>query len=113
MKLDEEEALEAEEAEKELVEDDKFQPRADILPTEEQEEELAQQQPNLTAIRTRIIEIVKVLEDFKNLGAEGRSRNEYTDRLLKDICEYFGYTPFLAEKLFNLFSPAEASFRVF
>ena len=108
MKLDEEEALEAEEAEKELVEDDKFQPRADILPTEEQEEELAQQQPNLTAIRTRIIEIVKVLEDFKNLGAEGRSRNEYTDRLLKDICEYFGYTPFLAEKLFNLFSPAEA-----
>lgn len=108
MKLDEEEALEAEEAEKELVEADKFQPRADILPTEEQEEELAQQQPNLTAIRTRIIEIVKVLEDFKNLGAEGRSRNEYTDRLLKDICEYFGYTPFLAEKLFNLFSPAEA-----
>ncbi|CCD24418.1 rRNA (cytosine-C5-)-methyltransferase NOP2 NDAI_0D01050 [Naumovozyma dairenensis CBS 421] len=108
MKLDEEEALEAEEAEKELIETDKFQPRADVLPTEEQELELAQQQPDLTTVRTRMIEIVKVLEDFKNLAAEGRSRTEYTDRLLKDICEYFGYTPFLAEKLFNLFSPAEA-----
>lgn len=107
-KLDEEEALEAEEAEKELVEAQISQPRADILPTEEELEALAGQNPDLTAVRTRIIEIVKVLEDFKNLGAEGRSRTEYVDRLLKDICEYFGYTPFLAEKLFNLFSPSEA-----
>lgn len=106
--LDEEEEEEAEEAERELVETDIIQPRADVLPTEEEEEALAGETPNLTAIRTRIIEIVKVLEDFKNLGALNRSRTEYVDRLLKDICEYFGYTPFLAEKLFNLFSPAEA-----
>ena len=107
-KLDEEEAEEAEEAEMELVEAENMQPRADILPTEEQEEMMAQETPNLTSTRTRMIEIVKVLENFKTLGAEGRSRGEYVDRLLKDICEYFGYTPFLAEKLFNLFSPAEA-----
>lgn len=107
-KLDEEEAEEAEEAEKELVEAHIAQPRADILPTEEELEALAGQNPDLTAVRTRIIEIVKVLEDFKSLGAVGRSRTEYVDRLLKDICEYFGYTPFLAEKLFNLFSPSEA-----
>lgn len=107
-KLDEEHAAEAEDAEKELVEAEQLQPRADVLPTEEEEEIMAQQPPDLTSIRTRMIEIVKVLEDFKNMGAEGRSRTEYVDRLLKDICEYFGYTPFLAEKLFNLFSPPEA-----
>ncbi|GMF01761.1 unnamed protein product [[Candida] boidinii] len=55
-----------------------------------------------------MLEIVKVLEDFKTLSEEGRSRTEYMDRLIKDICEYFGYTPMLAEKLFNLFSPSEA-----
>lgn len=107
-KLDEEEAEEAEEAAAELLEAQQIQPRADILPTEEEDAALAGQPPNLTAIRTRIIEIVKVLEDFKHLAAEGRSRTEYVDRLLKDICEYFGYTPMLAEKLFNLFSPSEA-----
>lgn len=107
-KLDEEEAEEAEEAAAELLEAQQIQPRADVLPTEEEEAALASQPPDLTAIRTRIIEIVKVLEDFKHLAAEGRSRTEYVDRLLKDICEYFGYTRMLAEKLFNLFSPSEA-----
>lgn len=107
-KLDKEEAFEAEEAERELVEGEKVQPRIDILPNEEEEESEAQQPPDLTAIRTRMLEVVKILEDFRNLAAENRSRTDYVDRLLKDICIYFGYTPFLAEKLFQLFSPAEA-----
>ncbi|KAG0667858.1 rRNA (cytosine-C5-)-methyltransferase nop2 [Maudiozyma exigua] len=107
-KLDEEEAEEAEEAEQELLEANQIQPRADVLPSKEEEEMMGDGPQDLTSVRTRIIEIVKVLEDFKTLGAEGRSRTEYVDRLLKDICEYFGYTPFLAEKLFNLFSPSEA-----
>ena len=108
MKLDEEQALEEEEAELEMTEAAQMQPRAQILPTPEEEEALSNQPTDLNTVRTRMIEIVKVLEDFKNLGAEGRSRSEYVDRLLKDICEYFGYSPFLAEKLFNLFSPTEA-----
>ncbi|SCU88425.1 LADA_0E10066g1_1 [Lachancea dasiensis] len=108
MKLDEEQALEEEEAEAELAEAAQLQPRAQVLPTPEEEEALANQPVDLNSVRTRMIEIVKVLEDFKNLGAEGRSRSEYVDRLLKDICEYFGYSPFLAEKLFNLFSATEA-----
>ncbi|CAB4252543.1 similar to Saccharomyces cerevisiae YNL061W NOP2 Probable RNA m(5)C methyltransferase, essential for processing and maturation of 27S pre-rRNA and large ribosomal subunit biogenesis [Maudiozyma barnettii] len=107
-KLDEEEAEEAEQAEQELVQANQTQPRADVLPSKEEEEMMGSGPQDLTSVRTRIIEIVKVLEDFKTLGAEGRSRTEYVDRLLKDICEYFGYTPFLAEKLFNLFSPSEA-----
>lgn len=106
-KLDEDDELEAEEAELELVQGAP-QPRAKVLPTEEEEEILAGQPADVTTIRTRMIEIVKVLENFKELAEEGKSRSDYTSRLLKDICEYFGYSEFLAEKLFNLFSPTEA-----
>lgn len=105
--LDEDEELEAEEAQLELVQGAP-QPRAKVLPTEEEEDALAGQPTDITAVRTRMIEIVKVLENFKELGEEGKSRADYTSRLLKDICEYFGYSEFLAEKLFNLFSPSEA-----
>ncbi|KAG7814337.1 hypothetical protein KL921_000611 [Ogataea angusta] len=107
-KLDEEALMEQQDAEDELLEENTKNPRAKVLPTEEEEEEMKQSGPDLTMVRTRMLEVVKVLEDFKNLAEEGRSRVEYVDRLLKDICEYFGYTPFLAEKLFNLFSPSEA-----
>ncbi|OBA23648.1 NOL1/NOP2/sun family putative RNA met [Metschnikowia bicuspidata var. bicuspidata NRRL YB-4993] len=106
-KLDEEDELEAEEAELELVQG-AAQPRAKVLPTEEEEAELAKQPVDITTVRTRMLEIVKVLENFKELSEEGKSRADYTGRLLKDICEYFGYSEFLADKLFNLFSPAEA-----
>jgi ribosomal RNA methyltransferase Nop2 len=64
--------------------------------------------PDLQLLRTRINDTVRVLEDFSNLGEEGRSRAEYTAQLIKDICAYYGYSPFLAEKLFNLFPPKEA-----
>lgn len=107
-KLDEEEAEEAEEAERELLEGQVDQPRAKILPTAEEEEEMASGPQDVTMTRTRMIEIVKVLENFKEMAEEGKSRAEYVSRLLKDICEYFGYSEFLADKLFNLFSPAEA-----
>lgn len=86
-------------------------PRAKILPTEEEkikEREEGGGKPDVTILRTRMIEIGKVLEDFKNMAEEGRSRQEHIDQLLSDICDYFGYTPFLAEKLFNLFSVSEA-----
>ncbi|EMG48713.1 NOP2 25S rRNA [Candida maltosa Xu316] len=106
--LDEEERLEAEEAEQELLEGDTRQPRAKVLPTAEEEEVMSQGPQDVTMVRTRMLEIVKVLENFKELAEEGKSRTDYTNRLLKDICEYFGYSEFLADKLFNLFSPSEA-----
>ncbi|KAM9940045.1 hypothetical protein OXX80_000497 [Metschnikowia pulcherrima] len=106
-KLDEEDELEAEEAEMELVQGAP-QPRAKVLPTEEEEAELSKQPVDITTVRTRMLEIVKVLENFKELSEEGKSRADYTSRLLKDICEYFGYSEFLADKLFSLFSPSEA-----
>lgn len=108
-KLDEEDELEAQEAEDELLQTNVPQPRAKILPDEAAEEEiLSTAAKDLTVIRARMIEIVKVLENFKELAEEGKSRTDYTNRLIRDICDYFGYTPFLAEKLFNLFSPSEA-----
>ncbi|CCH40755.1 hypothetical protein BN7_289 [Wickerhamomyces ciferrii] len=107
-KLDEEAALEEQEAEEELLQTNIVQPRAQILPTEEEEAQQSSGPKDVNILRTRMIEIVKVLEDFKNSAEEGKSRVEYTNRLIQDICDYFGYTPFLAEKLFNLFSPSEA-----
>lgn len=64
--------------------------------------------PDLQLLRTRITDTVRVLDDFGKLGEGERSRAEYTAQLLKDICAYYGYSSFLAEKLFNLFSPREA-----
>ncbi|KAL0941006.1 25S rRNA (cytosine-C(5))-methyltransferase nop2 [Colletotrichum truncatum] len=64
--------------------------------------------PDLQLLRTRITENIRVLDDFAKLHEEGRSRAEYTNQLIKDICSYYGYSEYLAEKLFNLFSPREA-----
>jgi ribosomal RNA methyltransferase Nop2 len=64
--------------------------------------------PDLQLLRTRITESIRVLDDFGNLHEEGRSRAEYTAQLLKDVCTYYGYSEYLAEKLFHLFTPREA-----
>lgn len=64
--------------------------------------------PDLQLLRNRINETIRVLEDFAKLAEEGRSRAEYTAQLIKDICAYYGYSEYLAEKLFNLFTPREA-----
>ena len=64
--------------------------------------------PDLQLLRSRITDTIRVLDDFSKLAEKGRSRAEYTAQLLKDICIYYGYSPYLAEKLFNLFSPREA-----
>jgi len=77
-------------------EDEDGQPKQGLLP------------PDMQLLRTRITETVRVLTNFKELHDPARSRTHYTDSLLKDICAYYGYTPFLAEKLFSLFPPQEA-----
>lgn len=64
---------------------------------------------DLQSIQMRIQEIVNVLSNFKRYSKEdGPSRSEYTEQLLRDICNYYGYNRFLAEKFFELFSPTEA-----
>jgi 25S rRNA (cytosine2870-C5)-methyltransferase len=64
--------------------------------------------PDLQLLRNRINDTVRVLDEFSKLAEEGRSRAEYTAQLIKDICAYYGYSQYLAEKLFNLFPPKEA-----
>lgn len=64
--------------------------------------------PDLQLLRQRITDTIRVLGDLKTLGQPDKSRTDYVDLLLNDICTYYGYTRFLAEKLFNLFTPMEA-----
>ncbi|KAG6360645.1 hypothetical protein INS49_011710 [Diaporthe citri] len=64
--------------------------------------------PDLQLLRNRITENIRILEDFSKLAEEGRSRAEYTAQLIKDICAYYGYSEYMAEKLYHLFSPSEA-----
>jgi 25S rRNA (cytosine2870-C5)-methyltransferase len=44
---------------------------------------------------------------WKRTHAAFSSRSEYIQQLLADICHYYGYNEFLAEKLFHLFSVDE------
>lgn len=64
--------------------------------------------PDLQLLRTRISETIQVLEDMGRLAAKDRSRTEYIAQLIKDICSYYGYSEYLADKLFHLFPPREA-----
>ena len=64
--------------------------------------------PDLQLLRSRITDTVRVLDSFSSLSEAGRSRAEYTSQLLKDICLYYGYSPYLADKLYHLFPPREA-----
>ncbi|KAG4302423.1 hypothetical protein PCANB_001249 [Pneumocystis canis] len=59
-------------------------------------------------LQSRIQKIVHILNNFKNSTEKNKSRSEYVDQLLEDISEYYGYSKFLAEKLFNMFTVQEA-----
>ncbi|KAI9924317.1 hypothetical protein ASPWEDRAFT_115282 [Aspergillus wentii DTO 134E9] len=108
-KLDEAKELEDEEAEQELQEaamqTNIAGDRPDVFTDGQGQPGLA---PDLQLLRTRITDTIRILGDLKTLGQADKSRADYVELLLSDICTYYGYTPFLAEKLFNLFTPMEA-----
>ncbi|PKY08634.1 NOL1/NOP2/sun family putative RNA met [Aspergillus campestris IBT 28561] len=108
-KLDLEREAEEEEAEREMQEaamqTNIAGDRPDVFGTETGHPGMA---PDLQLLRTRITDTIRILGDLKTLGQPGKSRAEYVQFLINDICTYYGYTPYLAEKLFNLFSPMEA-----
>lgn len=119
-KLDMQRAIEEAEAAAELEEANMQtniapEDRPKILDDEEDEEgrkisNLVTQDVQL--LRTRLNDTVRVLDDFKNLAEPGRDRAEYRALLLKDICSYYGYSEFLADKLLGLF-PAREAFAFF
>lgn len=70
------------------------------------EEEL-QNPSSLQDVNQRIKDVVTVLGDFSRLKEEGRSRCEYTELLLKDLCMYYSYNEFLMEVLMQIFPVQE------
>ncbi|KAK9491885.1 NOL1/NOP2/sun family-domain-containing protein [Lipomyces doorenjongii] len=79
-----------------------------VLPSGQEIEAPSNVPPDIHISRTRIQEILNVLDDFNKYGETGRSRSDYVAQLIADIANYYGYTEFLAGKLFELFSPREA-----
>jgi ribosomal RNA methyltransferase Nop2 len=112
-RLDQEAAQEAADAQAEL-EDDAMQTNiaaADIPDSDDDDDAAARKAtlaPDLQLLRTRITETTRVLTSFKELSDPSRSRADYINSLLNDICAYYGYSRFLAEKLWRLFTPTEA-----
>lgn len=108
-KLDLQRQAEEEEAEQELQESamqtNIAGDRPDVFADETRPDGLA---PDLQLLRQRITDTIRILGDLKTLGQPDKSRADYVDLLLNDICTYYGYTRYLAEKLFNLFTPMEA-----
>lgn len=70
------------------------------------EEEL-ENPTSLQDVHQRIKDVVTVLSDFNRLKDESRSRCEYTDLLLKDLCTYYSYNEFLMEVLMQIFPVQE------
>ncbi|KAG2204897.1 hypothetical protein INT46_009850 [Mucor plumbeus] len=93
------ELLEQANQDSELEEDERY-----TLPEGDDDELVA----DVTMVSQRIKEIVNVLNDFRKLRDPNSDRQDYVDRLIKDISSYYGYSEFLAEKLFNLFTVSEA-----
>jgi len=65
--------------------------------------------PDLQVVQMRLASATRALSDWKTLGKKtGKSRSEVYEQLVEDICSYYGYNKFLAEKLLELFPTEEA-----
>jgi hypothetical protein len=70
--------------------------------------------PNLQVVQMRMQSAVRALGNWAALGSQtGKSRSEVMEQFIQDICEYYGYNEYLAEKLLNLFPIDEVRFFVF
>ena len=112
-RLDEEQEKEAAEAQLELheaaLQTNVDGDRLNVLDDEDEDAGPASRlAPDLQLLRSRITDTIRILDDFSKLAEPGRSRAEYTAQFIKDACLYYGYSSYLAEKLFNLFTPREA-----
>ena len=107
-KLDLQRQAEEEEAEQELQEAAMQTNIAGDRPDVFADDQPAGLAPDLQLLRQRITDTIRILGDLKTLGQPDKSRTDYIDLLLNDICTYYGYNRYLAEKLFNLFTPMEA-----
>jgi hypothetical protein len=78
------------------------------------EDENGRKLPNLQVVQMRMQSSVRALSDWSALGAKtGKSRSEVMEQFIQDICEYYGYNQYLAEKLVNLFPLDEVCMNFF
>eukprot|EP01117_Protostelium_nocturnum_P014097 TRINITY_DN5321_c0_g3_i1.p1 TRINITY_DN5321_c0_g3~~TRINITY_DN5321_c0_g3_i1.p1 ORF type:complete len:649 (+),score=327.54 TRINITY_DN5321_c0_g3_i1:88-2034(+) len=89
-------------------EDEEDEDKTDVFVSANGETMSSMAPVDLAEVNSRIQEIVKILGDFSNLKDPTRSRKEYMAQLLNDICTFYGYSTFLAEKLLNLLPVDEA-----
>ncbi|CAI2175036.1 6017_t:CDS:2 [Funneliformis geosporum] len=79
-----------------------------ILPDNQPLDNVQTEAEDLPVISQRIHDIIEVLNNFKEQGDHERGRFAYVEQLIKDMATYYGYSEFLLEKLFNIFSTSEA-----
>lgn len=64
--------------------------------------------PDIHLVQMRIASATRALGDWRIHGKKtGKSRSDVHDQFINDICSYYGYNKFLAEKLVDLFSVDE------
>ena len=73
------------------------------LPSGQELEEESVQPPDLQILQGRIKDVIGVLQDFSNLRNPDTSREEYLERLRKDLCNYYNYNEFMMEKFMQMF----------
>uniref|UniRef100_A0A2C9K2J8 SAM-dependent MTase RsmB/NOP-type domain-containing protein n=1 Tax=Biomphalaria glabrata TaxID=6526 RepID=A0A2C9K2J8_BIOGL len=74
-----------------------------VLPSGQEIEKEANLPPDLAILDNRIAHIRHVLADFNTRREPGRSRQEYNNQLIKDLCARFTYNEYLMTKLLDLF----------
>ena len=63
---------------------------------------------DLGLIQMRLKENIKILSNFKELRQGEKSRSEYLQDVMSDICQAYDYNRSLVELIFDLFAPSEA-----
>lgn len=74
-----------------------------VLPSGQQIEKEANEQPDLALINQRIRDNIQAISNFSSARKAGRSRHEYIDLLMNDLCRYYTYGEFLMQKFVDLF----------
>lgn len=63
---------------------------------------------DLGLINMRLKENIKILTQFNELRDSNKSRTQYLDDVMNDICQAYDYNRSLVEVIFGIFAPSEA-----